>query len=615
MEDIQILQTTNEKDLMDFATKVNPQGVDLFELQKDRTTSDIPVKTEVQQSFNIDRLRSQPTGLFQRAVKAERQELYNGLLKFRKEFNQKFGTQFTEKDFDFILFFPNARFTYLNKLIKNAIKIGGISTCDAQFIETIWMSPEYKEQMTRFFDKLIRTEFTGFTVEPIQSRSGLPLTCRENKLVIPLRNPGNVVLQNNELPDKADARETYKRCMKMAEDEDEDWMDEGSTQQYIEPGFIGWLKKLQNLLTQKTVDLPALEMLSKKMADIFRISSNVYLASLLDPTLRIDARIPSQIPIPTAAFHVRTNVTLTSNANGNVAWAFNPFFLTETADNTALGVNNDPTLTGTALNNNFDGVLIGQNLPISDLYGNYRLVSARLQVTYVGSTLNASGYATQAISYDCESRVTAVGVANSAYMDYGNFTRIENGYFRKTMPCIPGRTISNIYLPVDNKYTEFTETSIVPRASEPVYTFVGYASGLPPSTPCLRMDVWLNFEATVTTANTDYIPTTIYKGTPDDYSTAMGVVSQMKTTLTDQVDNKSYKYKNIIKPEYRQDAEIMDSITEKPIIKLPTATNVLGKVKEFGKQVFKDVLESLVSSSIPGYSQVKSFLQPYAIKF
>lgn len=64
---------------------------------------------------------------------------------------------------------------------------------------------------------------------------------------------------------------------------------------------------------------------------------NVYMESLLDPDLKLDAKIPAIAPIPTSSIQVRHSVVLSTNASGNVAFSFSPRCIT-TNVNTATVV-------------------------------------------------------------------------------------------------------------------------------------------------------------------------------------------------------------------------------------------------------------------------------------
>ena len=111
-----------------------------------------------------------------------------------------------------------------------------------------------------------------------------------------------------------------------------------------------------------------------------------YLNNLLYPERCKNVRIPSPIPVPSCSFQLHNCITLSTNSTGNLAFAFNPFFLgnqndldydSETARTlwlSSLWVNNNNNLTGNQPNDNFLPVNIGQTIP--NVYDQYRLVSA-----------------------------------------------------------------------------------------------------------------------------------------------------------------------------------------------------------------------------------------------
>lgn len=92
----------------------------------------------------------------------------------------------------FIPYFPNARFAYINRLIKNALLTKQISRSDYDYLNYIWMNQNAKEAMLSFFKPFVNDKLTEFTIQPIPSRSGLKLKATPNGLRMPLYNPGEV---------------------------------------------------------------------------------------------------------------------------------------------------------------------------------------------------------------------------------------------------------------------------------------------------------------------------------------------------------------------------------------------------------------------------------------
>ena len=303
-----------------------------------------------------------------------------------------------------------------------------------------------------------------------------------------------------------------------------------------------------------------------------------YLNNLLYPEKCKNVKIPSPIPVPSCSFQLHNCVTLTPNANGNIAILFNPNCLVDQSMlntdaggvyydqngnehlpseilpantvvyrpiyTTSLLVNNDPTLNGTEANNNFRPVNINQAIP--DVYDQYRLVSASVVIKYIGRLDIVSGVIGGAIIFDENSVLNFYGyggltqdgqpissVVNpiysntSAYSKYGNFDLAMDSFYHQENMCLEG--VRQLYFPLDNSYEEYNrlinrqsttqlsfyqgtentmKVELDPDNFKSGFNFFIYTLGAP-NTPCLKLDIYCNYECLPSAKFLNYMPTSI----------------------------------------------------------------------------------------------------------
>jgi len=501
--------------LHDFATIENPGGIDMYELeQRQRTVPDI----QASKNLDIDRsdLNKQPRGTYQLAIKAERIALRDGLLRWLNNINTDLQLDLTRDDVENITkFIPNARFAYYNKLIKK-ILAGEIPTQgDYDYIDTVWMNDQTKNSLRKLFKN--HSNKTGFTVQPTPPKSGIAFQDREGKgLRIDLKNPGTIVKDDNE--SWINKIQKYSQVLQPVQDMLNEL--EQLVNNYEQTSVIDEIDmdpKFKRLITQMRSDLFEKHLSYDKMteiADAFshfaNMSKSKYILSLVDPFKHRAAKIPTELPIPSTTLSLRHNLNLTTNALGNVAFTFNPYSL-NFINQTGFFLNNDPTLIGNAFNNNFLGINVGQMLP-AYLYSKYRLVSAAIKLTFTSSLLNTQGYSTVGINFE-NLPVQTVGVLSPESAWFGDFSRMENTYFKDSIATRSGETLQSNYIPLDSSFLDYVGTNAVPATG---FFIAGYVTGAPPTTVVARVDLIMNFEAVVAVDFTDYLPCNTYTGSLDD---------------------------------------------------------------------------------------------------
>ena len=264
-----------------------------------------------------------------------------------------------------------------------------------------------------------------------------------------------------------------------------------------------------------------------------------YLNYLLYPEKCKNVRIPSPIPVPSCSFQLHNCITLSTNASGNLAFSFNPFFLANQNDlgewatrpiswYSTLWVNNDDTLTGNERNDNFWPVNIGQTIP--NVYDQYRLVSASIVVKYIGRLDIVSGVIGGAIVYNDDPTIGAhfsqgTNTTNVYMAKYGNFDLAMDSFYHQEYMVLDG--LRQLYFPLDNSFEEYTK--LIGTSQTSFYTleqtgriyaqvpdhdifksgfnqFV-YVLGAPPSSSCFKVDIYCNFECLPSSEFLNYMPT------------------------------------------------------------------------------------------------------------
>ena len=264
-----------------------------------------------------------------------------------------------------------------------------------------------------------------------------------------------------------------------------------------------------------------------------------YLNYLLYPEKCKNVRIPSPIPVPSCSFQLHNCITLSTNASGNLAFSFNPFFLANQNNlnnwgekiinwYSTLWVNNDDTLTGNERNDNFWPVNIGQTIP--NVYDQYRLVSASMVVKYIGRLDIVSGVIGGAIVYNDDPTIGAhfsqgTNTTNVYMAKYGNFDLAMDSFYHQEYMVLDG--LRQLYFPLDNSFEEYTK--LIGTSQTSFYTleqtgriyaqvpdhdifksgfnqFV-YVLGAPPSSSCFKVDIYCNFECLPSSEFLNYMPT------------------------------------------------------------------------------------------------------------
>jgi len=585
-------------DIKDKVVKVNPQGVDLYKLEYDSNIAKgaIPNRNDpaIQATFSQNRLLSKYAGAVQLGKQKERKELKELLLQdsIIKYLNAKNNGTVNKATMEVIDYIPNSRFAYYNKLIKTGLR-EGLSACDIDVVNNVWMSPENIEKLKTLLGTMINNSKDSFTLMP-STRSGLKYVCKGGFAKPDFYNPGTIDLphqhgyelgcgcSNEKIAHElADINSHVNKILAKYQAEYAYAEDDNIIEEYFGHDVRQLLHWSREMALTGKVDLKRLVRLTQAFHNLNQVQKSSYMMSLINPfEYNQEVRIPAVFPVPTAAFSVARNISLTTNNKGNVAFAINPYYFA--TSNTSCSVNNDATLDGVTASNFFLGVDLGQAMPVP-FYTRYRLVSASVRVIFTSSTLNSTGFATMSVDFD-QGAIAAVGTAIAQYAKYANFSQVENGFFKQTKAVTNGNSMQVNFLPVDTSMQEFSQIGGFLNG----YIIAGYITGAPVSSTIARLDTVFNYEAFVNQTYSDYIPSAANNNGEDIDECKMFINNcqirryvtpeDMYKVLPDK--NKEKKKEDIILPE--QPVQIVTPVAKE---------NVAETLKQVGKDIVTTIIE------------------------
>lgn len=324
--------------------------------------------------------------------------------------------------------------------------------------------------------------------------------------------------------------------------------------------MLSYLTNLYDSMSGDKMDFRRVKNAVDALAMFNKKAEYNYLTNLMYPEKCKGVKIPSPIPVPSCSFQLHNCVTLSTNNKGNLAFMFNPFFLSnsdsfaEPPNDVQVGINNiayrlgktyyltsfwknnNESLTGHEPNTSWSPVNIGQCIP--GVYDQYRLVSASLVVKYIGRLDIASGVIGGAIIYNDSRNIggnfdttplsggdTIARITNDPQLaKYGNFDLAMDSFYHQENMVIEG--LRELYFPLDNSYEEYTKlvnsTDIswarslaLGRFSAEItdadmyksgFNFFVYVLGAPPSSACFKVDIYCNFECLPNASFLNYLP-------------------------------------------------------------------------------------------------------------
>lgn len=245
-----------------------------------------------------------------------------------------------------------------------------------------------------------------------------------------------------------------------------------------------------------------------------------YLNALVHPEKAKGCKIPSTIPVPSSSFQLHNSVQVTTNANGNAAIMFNPFYLATAGTNSTFYVNNNVGLTGSAPSNFFVATNIGQVIPA--VYNEYRVVSASIVVKYVGRLDIVQGVIGGAIVFD--QNITALDystlTANTGLGKYGDFNLAMDSFYTQENLTLNG--MRELYFPLDSTFEQYTNCGTAKTG----FGCMVYILGGVPSSPSYKVDIYVNYECLPDSQFLNYIPTNMCTSGVEKKSDAIRIVQR-----------------------------------------------------------------------------------------
>lgn len=172
----------------------------------------------------------------------------------------------------------------------------------------------------------------------------------------------------------------------------------------FKPLLITKLNDLKNELNSSIINLKSIQKQIKDINSFNETQNYSYLNSLLYPEKSAGCKIPSQIPVPSTTFQLKSSFQLKGVTDEMTGKRFgvmiNPFFLAnnsikeEIFENVDTGDKYSVGYASTCWVGNFLNAYnesINAFQTIDDVYEKYRLVSASLKTKYIGSLENVSG--------------------------------------------------------------------------------------------------------------------------------------------------------------------------------------------------------------------------------
>lgn len=656
--------------------KIDKRGTDLvnFDQQFEPVvTKDDP---EIRRSLAINKLDSNqyiPTSVYAQALQKERLELSdlidavnngNGIMT-----RQKGSKYFAPLDKNDPGYYPNSKLAWINVTLKNLLDGQPVSICDVQYANTIWMEPEVKSRLVAALGMNKKENISYNTLPP---KGGKPYSCHKQKgsdnyqFGIFARNPGFVASQpsynkkhndggyssasklqpngsdrcscepgskntpncdgncelSGELEDIHDQIKMLKNAQKQTLLNIADIEQEGEYDQdmhFVDHQLVGYLAHLRDELLKDRASTVHVKQLINTISSYYTPMNNRYLESLLQPSKMISARYPTRVPQPSATFSTHSTSTITTNATGNVAWAWTPSFISSIGSG-AFGVNNDLTLTGTAANAFFLSQPLPQLTIPSGLYTKHRLISACIKATYVGSQLNSSGYILQSAQTNLNTVLSQLpGAVITQFTRFGDFDSVQNGYYVEEVASKSNATSQINYLPIDSSASDYVNIDInIYDTTGDKFTFTGYCQGAQPTAAVVKLDFYATYECIVAAEARDYMPTDVYRGPLDEMERATNIINNVAYTKKQPTSevvsvNKAFTNldqldTNVAEDIVRGRRDVKMSLPKTPGFKgwlKGIAGNAFAGVKDYMVNKGASKLGSMLLNVIPGGSLLK----------
>lgn len=249
----------------------------------------------------------------------------------------------------------------------------------------------------------------------------------------------------------------------------------------FKPLLITKLNDLKNELNSSTINLKSIQKQIKDINSFNETQNYSYLNSLLYPEKSKGCKIPSQIPVPSTTFQLKSSFQIKQQwgfeAGKRFGVLINPFFLANNSvRETVFKYVNEDFGNEVKYSLGYASTCWVANIPgtewvdsvnafqtIDDVYEKYRLVSACIKVKYIGSLENVSGeiggaiftISTNAIGGNCYEDGELAAPSSQGYglekyfdIDYA----LDSIYSLRSTPL---EGLRMLYFPLDNSFEEY----------------------------------------------------------------------------------------------------------------------------------------------------------------
>ena len=263
-------------------------------------------------------------------------------------------------------------------------------------------------------------------------------------------------------------------------------------------------KRLKELLNSKKLDLNSIRYMLKKLDTSEDENKYEYYKALLEPETHSQTKIPSKSGVPSVVFQLKSscNPYIYYNEGGKCVYKINPYFLMTRDFDRSYSIkyqagnmvlyytpfecyqsfkyreySNNPSFN--------EKYFINQYIE-PEIYDSYRLVSASVQVKYVGNIRATKGVIGGGIMTEEESNlIVCHGRVSTGTYEYSlsglNDTitdviqRIRNAAYFQENSCLEG--LRMIYFPIDKSYNNFHK---IPSTKDIKWNGVTTPSGIDP---------------------------------------------------------------------------------------------------------------------------------------
>lgn len=248
---------------------------------------------------------------------------------------------------------------------------------------------------------------------------------------------------------------------------------------------------------------------------------DAYRLTLMHPTKHYGAKIPTEFPLPSATACLKWNFNLTPNATGKICVWVDPF-------KRSPNVYNDSTLNGDGVAGTpvafttETGFTLASGSSFIDMF---RVVSAEVKVTYIGTLQNVSGY----IGGSVHSNLSVPIEANARPI-FTKFENLENSSDKVIVSPLQGLRL--VYVPRDPEMLEYFDIAGYQNETGQnigKYLMIIHGDGLP-TTTCLRLDYCLNIEYVAKISAKEYIYHSM--DTPARYDSSMTSSVSLASSLS-----------------------------------------------------------------------------------